>query len=119
LLFSTLWTTTFYGFEVMPNEWVAFGVVAACGYLLRYLDPDDPGRRRFLVGVALAMAAVALLRPSDAAYSAVPLLIGCLVIRGAGRRRAIAAASVALGAVAGSLEWVYEAYARFGGLGRR
>lgn len=129
LLFSTVWTTVYYGFEVMPNEWVAFGIVAACGHLLRYLDGDggerDDGERDGgsgrgqLVGVAVAMAIAALLRPSDALCAAVPLVVGCAVVHGTVRRRAAAAGALVLGSVAGSLEWVIEAYVSFGGLGRR
>ena len=35
-LFASLWTVTYYGFQVMPNEWVAFATVGGCGSLLSY-----------------------------------------------------------------------------------
>ncbi|MDT5012252.1 MAG: hypothetical protein QOH57_3869, partial [Mycobacterium sp.] len=57
LMFATVWSVIFYGFAVMPNEWVALAALAACGYLLRFLST---GQRRYLVGVGIAMALVAL-----------------------------------------------------------
>ncbi|MBO0785100.1 MAG: hypothetical protein J2P33_03390 [Actinobacteria bacterium] len=116
LLFSTIWTVIYYGFEVMPNYWVAVAAVAACGYALRFVVE---GRSRQLIALALAMAIVALLRPSDALYGGFALVLCCLFIRGARRRRVGAAAAVVIGSGLGALEWVVEAYTRFGGLPNR
>ena len=59
-LFSTIWTAVYYGFTVMPNEWVAFGALAASGCVVCYLQG---ARRRSLLGAALAMAVVAKADP--------------------------------------------------------
>jgi hypothetical protein len=116
LMFATLWPVIFYGFAVMPNEWVAFGALAATGYLLRFITG---GQRRYLVGVGVAMALVALLRPSDAAYGGVALVACCLFLRVSKRRRLAAAAAVVLGALAGVSEWVVEAITSYGGVAAR
>ena len=116
LLFSTIWTVTYYGFEVMPNYWVAVAAVAACGCALRFVAEARPWQ---LAAVALAMAIVALLRPSDALYGGFALVLCCLFIPAARRRRVWAAAAVMIGAGLGALEWAVEAYTRFGGLGNR
>src|SRR5690606_29899529 len=48
-LFAGLWTTIFYGPEVMPNLWVAFGAVAATA--LTVLATREPTRPAYLVGL--------------------------------------------------------------------
>jgi hypothetical protein len=118
LLFSTIWSVIYYSFEAMPNEWVAFGAVAATGFLLRHLAT---GARRDLVATGLAVAVVALFRPSDALYSGAALLLGCLLLRGRapGRRRLAGAAAVAAGAAAGAAEWIVEAHTSYGGVRAR
>ncbi len=117
LLFSTIWTVIYYGFEVMPNEWVAFGLLAATGWALRYLLE---GSRAQLGYVAVALALVALLRPSDAAYGGAALLLSCVVVRSVDRRRRLrVGAAVVVGIAVGCAQWVLEAYARFGGPGAR
>lgn len=116
LLFSSLWTVIYYGFEVMPNEWVAFCLLAACGLLLGYLRD---GRRTQLAGVVTSMAICALFRPSDALYAGAALVASCLLLRGPVRARSRAVVAVTVGTALGSAEWVVEAFTRFGGLARR
>ncbi len=115
-LFASIWSVTYYGFEPMPNEWLAFAVVGACGCLLRYLL----GRRwTSLAGAAVAMAVAALFRPSDAAFACLALVLVCVFARVPWRRRLIAVAALGAGTFAGALEWIVEAYTSFGGLGAR
>jgi hypothetical protein len=71
------------------------------------------------------VAFVALVRPGDAVYLAVPLLVAALLVTTPllttprlGRRWDLAGA-VAGGLAAGGLEWVIEAFARFGGVTAR
>jgi len=116
LLFSTVWSVIYYAFEVMPNEWVAFGVLAACGYLILYVVD---GRRRHGIAVIVTMALVALLRPSDSLYAGLALVMGALFLRAPMRRRVAAGGAVAAGIAAGLAEWVIEAYVSYGGLGAR
>src|SRR4051794_39548003 len=70
--FAALWVTEYYGNEVMPNLWVAFGAVAASAFVVRALRF---GGWRPLVGAALNVAWMALVRPTDALW----LLVGFIV----------------------------------------
>lgn len=115
-LFASIWTVTYYGFQVMPNEWVAFATVGACGSLLNFLID---GRRWSLVGAAVALAATALLRPSDAAYAGLALAVVAVLCRTTWRRRSVAVAVLAFGVAAGAADWVIEAYTSYGGLSAR
>ncbi len=115
-VFSTLWTTVYYGFTVMPNEWVAYGALAAFGCVACYLQD---GRRRYLAGAALAMAVVGLFRPSDALYLLAAVALASALLRASWRRRGLAVAALVVGAVAGVAEWIVEAEISYGGLMRR
>ncbi|EGX54614.1 integral membrane protein [Streptomyces zinciresistens K42] len=111
--FATLWVTLFYGPQAMPNLWVAFGALICVGCFLRAragLLPD----RRALWGVFAAAALMAWMRPTDAVWVTVPLLLLAV----AGRHRRLGA-FLAAGLAAGALEWVVEAYAAYGGLRER
>ncbi|WP_101785070.1 hypothetical protein [Nonomuraea indica] len=110
LLFASLWLALFYGSEAMPNMWVAFGAVGAVGFFLRCLRPD--AGRGCVIGLALCVAAVALVRPPDSLWLVLPL--GLALVRPGGRRPRVAVALVA-GLAAGWADWVVEAYVRFGG----
>ena len=116
LLFSSIWSVAYYSFEAMPNEWVAFALVAASGYTLQYLRD---GRRSQAAVVVVMVAIVALFRPSDAGFAAVGLIAACVVVRVPLRLRLVAAGAAVGGVVLGSAEWVIEAYTSYGGLGAR
>lgn len=111
-LFATLWVTLYYGPQAMPNYWVAIGALACAGCFLRAMA--DRGDRRALWGVAASAALMALMRPTDAVWVALPLLALSVWVR---RPRLLAA--LLTGLVAGAAPWVIEAYADFGGLGQR
>ncbi|WP_269858838.1 hypothetical protein [Streptomyces sp. RPT161] len=115
LLFAGLWVTVEYGSQMMPNLWVAFGAVAATGFFL--LAVREGPRRRYLVGLAVAVGWPTLVRAPDGVWLALPLLAGVLLVR-AWRRWRVAAAIV-VGLAAGLAEWIAEAYARFGGVWER
>jgi hypothetical protein len=121
LTFAGLWTAQYYGPQAMPDLWVGLSALAAAGCFLHAARRLDTGPRRSargpLAGLAAALASAALFRPGDAIFLAAPLLLAVLVVR-AWRRWPLAAA-VAAGLVAGSAEWVAEAYVRFGGVARR
>lgn len=104
---AALWMTQFYGNEIMPNIYVAYGAVAATGWFAHTIR----GRRLAPLWLALSVAFVALMRPGDALWLMLPLL-GAVAF--APRRRVVALAAVAGGAIAGAAEWVVEAYIRFG-----
>ncbi|MCA6096542.1 hypothetical protein LE181_30830 [Streptomyces sp. SCA3-4] len=114
-LFCGLWVTLFYGPQVMPNLWVAFGALCATGCFLR--AARDGSDRRARTGLLLAVAFTALMRPGDAVALVLPLAGAALAVR-AWRRPAVLAA-LAAGVVLGGAEWVVEAYVRYGGLAAR
>jgi hypothetical protein len=114
LLFGSLWLALFYGNEVMPNLWVAFGAVAAVGFFLRCVRPGrGAGGRGCVAGLAVCVAAVALLRPPDSVWLVLPL---ALALVRPGWRRPRVALALAAGLVVGWADWIIEAYVRFGGL---
>ncbi|WP_431987994.1 hypothetical protein [Streptomyces parvulus] len=110
--FATLWVTLFYGPQAMPNYWVAVGALICVGCFVRVLGAGAGGRA--LWGVASGAALMALMRPADAVWVAVPLLLFALA-----RRRRTPLLALAGGLAAGGLEWVAEAYAWHGGLAER
>jgi hypothetical protein len=114
LLWSTLWVSIYYGFEAMPNQYVAYGAVAAVGWLMLALG--EGAKRRHSVYLAIALGFTALMRPSDSVCLLAALIASALLIRGvARRRRLVLSAAMAAGWAIGFAEWVIEAYARFGG----
>lgn len=110
LLFSGLWVVLFYGPAAMPNVYVAFGAVATVGWFVRY---GHQPQRRALAGAAAGLALTALVRPSDAFWIVLPLVVAMLVAR-RWRRLALVAA-VVVGACVGLAPWLVESYRRFGG----
>ncbi|WP_329041878.1 hypothetical protein OHT61_27405 [Streptomyces sp. NBC_00178] len=113
--FAGLWPTLFYGSAAMPNPWCALGALAATGWVARPV-PDGTGRRE-AVGAGAAVALVALMRPADGFWLALPLVLAVSV--SPGRRRPGVRAALVAGLIAGCAPWTAEAYTRFGGLGAR
>ncbi|MDX6312573.1 MAG: hypothetical protein QOF44_2037 [Streptomyces sp.] len=114
-LFAGLWITLYYGPQVMPNLWDAYGVLLAVGCFLR--AARDRGDRTALVGLAAGVAVAGLMRPPDAVWLAMPLVGAALLVRE--WRRPALVAVVAVGLVLGCGEWVVEAFVRYGGLAER
>ncbi|WP_233644836.1 hypothetical protein [Streptomyces sp. BSE6.1] len=116
--FATLWVTLFYGPQAMPNYWVAIGALITAGCALRALRAPGPRRARSargaLWGVAAGALLMALMRPTDAVWVSVPLLVLVLV-----RRHWPLLLALAGGLAVGGGEWAVEAYAWYGGLGER
>ncbi|KOT40774.1 membrane protein [Streptomyces caelestis] len=110
--FASLWVTLFYGPQAMPNYWVAVGALAAVGCFLRHRADPSPGGP--LWGMAAGAALMAWMRPTDAVWVTVPLLVLAL----AGRHGRSLLALVG-GLLAGGVPWVAEAYTAFGGLRER
>ncbi|MFJ4523473.1 hypothetical protein ACIP4Y_21360 [Streptomyces sp. NPDC088810] len=108
-LFASLWVTLFYGPQAMPNYWVAVGALAAAGCFLR--ARTQPGA---LWGLAGSAALMAWMRPVDAVWATLPLLV-----LGLARHRRRALPALLTGLAAGAAEWVIEAYVSYGGLAQR
>ncbi|MEU6106182.1 hypothetical protein [Streptomyces flaveolus] len=110
--FATLWVTLFYGPQAMPNYWVAIGALICVGCFLRARsERPAPGA---LWGVVAGAALMAWMRPTDAVWVILPLLVLVLV-----RRHGRLLLALVAGLAAGGAEWVIEAYAWYGGLGER
>ncbi len=131
VLFGGLWVAQYYGPQAMPDIWSAFGGLAAVGCFLRWAR-DQGGvagaggaagvagaggaaGKRALAGLGASVAFVTLVRPGDAVYLAAPLIVAAIVVW----RSWVPAAVIVLGLAAGGVEWVAEAYARFGGIAAR
>ena len=116
LAFGGLWVTQYYGPQAMPDEWLAFAALAAAGVFLRAVglpgDTTNPPMTR-LAALAALVAAAALIRPGDAVFIVVVLIVAALAVREWRRWPVIVA--VTAGMAAGAAEWVAEAFARFGG----
>ncbi|MET7571814.1 hypothetical protein ABZT04_25370 [Streptomyces sp. NPDC005492] len=114
-LFATLWVTLYYGPQAMPNYWVAVCALAGTGYFLR--AQANRSDRTAVWGVGLSAALMAWMRPTDAFWATLPLLVLLVGMR-SWRRPALLTALVG-GLAAGAAEWVIEAYVSYGGLAQR
>ncbi|KPI21916.1 hypothetical protein OK074_7265 [Actinobacteria bacterium OK074] len=114
-LFASLWVTLFYGPQAMPNYWVAVGALAGTGYFLR--AQRDRQDRVALWGVAASAALMSWMRPTDAVWAALPLLVLLVGVRRWRQLRLLAA--LLAGLAGGAAEWVIEAYVSYGGLAQR
>lgn len=108
--FSGLWVVLFYSPSAMPNSWVALGALATVGWFVRY---GYGASRWSLAGVGVGLAFVALVRPSDAFWLCLPLVVTMLVSRR--WRRLPLYGAVPAGAAVGLTPWLVESYQRFGG----
>jgi hypothetical protein len=114
-LFATLWVTLFYGPQAMPNYWVAIGALVCVGCFLR---AHAGGRdRAALWGIGLSAALMAWMRPPDAVWVTLPLLVLAVAVPRWRRVRPLLA--LVGGLLAGAAEWIIEAYVSYGGLGQR
>ncbi|MFC5173173.1 hypothetical protein [Streptomyces mutomycini] len=114
-LFAGLWPTLFYGPAAMPNLWCALGALAAAGWAARAMRGD--AGRAVAAGAGAAVALVALMRPADGFWLALPLALAAVLVPG--RRLPGLCAAVIGGLLAGCVPWTAEAYAHYGGLGPR
>lgn len=113
LLWSGLWVATYYSYLAMPNQWIAYAALGACASVFLAIRPEH--RRWGLVGLGGWLAFAALLRPSDSLAIAIPVGAVAVWRSPRWRPRLVATAAVVGGLAAGWLEWLIEAYVRFGG----
>jgi len=118
--FGGLWVAQYYGPQAMPDIWSALGGLAAVGCFCRWAFGGSGTRA--LAGLGVSVAFVTLVRPGDAVYLCLPLLVvaawGALMA-GEFARYGAAAGVIVGGLVAGGAEWVIEAFVRFGGIASR
>ena len=116
LVFGGLWVAQAEAPLVFPNVWAAVGALAAVGLFLRGVTKiGSPRVNAILLGGTVAFTA--LMRPADALFLFVPLLLLGLAVS-AWRSWPLLLA-VAAGLAVGLGEWLAEAYRYFGGLGAR
>jgi hypothetical protein len=116
VVFGGLWVAQAEAPLVFPNFWTAAGALAAAGLFLRGVTRiGSAGVNAILLGVAAAFTT--LMRPADAVFLLVPLLLFGLTVT-AWRSWTVLLAITA-GLAAGLGEWLVEAYLYFGGLGAR
>jgi hypothetical protein len=116
LVFDCLWVAQLEAPLVFPNFWAAVGALAAAGLFLRGVtNIGSPRANAILLGIAVAFTA--LMRPADAVFLFVPLLLFGLTVT-TWRSWPILLA-VTAGLAAGLGEWLAEAYLYFGGLEAR
>jgi hypothetical protein len=96
----------------LPNYYIALAAVAATGYFVACRQGTD-NYRRSLLGLTVAVAFAALVRPSDSLWLVMPLGVACIGLR-AWRRPAVVGAIVA-GEALGWAPWIIESFFRFGG----
>lgn len=114
-MFAGLWITLYYGPMAMPNLWCALGSLAAVGCFLRAVRETSDGKA--LAGLGAGVVLVALMRPSDACYLVLPLVVAALAVPG-WRRPAVPAVLVAA-LLLGSAPWIIEAQLHYGGVAAR
>ena len=110
VLFMGSWPALFYGSEVMPNLWAALFAVGALAFVGRCATGPDV-RPWDLAGIGLMAAAMALMRPPDAAVLAVAVSVVVLAMRGSVR----SIVAVIVGVSVGTLPWLVEMSVRYGG----
>ncbi len=110
VLFLGCWLVPFYATKVMPNLWTALAGLVAVALLYRSVRAGEP----VTVPLAVALAAMAFLRPTDAAVLGAVLGVWLLIRR----PPAFARNLVALigGVLVGALPWAIEVSVRFGGV---
>jgi hypothetical protein len=113
LLFASLWQAQVYGSEVYPNYWIALLAVAAVGWAAR----AESAGRVALAWSAACLVGVTLLRPGDAAWLWLALVVAGW--RHAPWRATRLALTSSIALLIGVVPWVVEAEVRFGGVSHR
>jgi hypothetical protein len=109
VFFSFTWLFLFNGSAILPNLWAALLILATTGLAARVLEEKG---NRLTVLAAVALAATAIFRPTEAVAAFGAIAISVLVWRRASWRLIIALGS---SLVLGLLPWIVEISIRFGG----
>lgn len=110
-LFASLWTSLVFGGAAIPNVHVALGAVAATGLMFCARAAARPAR--WLLGVAVSVGYVSLIRPTDSLWLLLPIGLAVLVLRWPHRWGTLGA--LVAGAAIGWVPWLVESVLRFGG----
>lgn len=109
-LFASLWQVQVYGSEAYPNYWMGLLAVAAVGWAVRV----DSTSRTALYASAACLVGVTLLRPGDAGWLWLALVVAAR--RHGPWRAARLAWSSTVALAIGLAPWVVEAQLRYGGV---
>ena len=116
LVFGGLWVAQAEAPLVFPNFWAAVGALATAGLFLRGVTRiGSRGVNAILLGVAVAFTT--LMRPADAVFLLIPLLLLGLTVTA--WRSWPVLLGITAGLAVGLGEWVAEADMYFGGLRAR
>jgi hypothetical protein len=110
LVAATGWVPMYFAVELYPNLLAGFAAVATAGHLACWLRDRAS---RDLVAVALGVAIVAWLRPTESVWLCIGLAPVAVVWGRLHAWRALVA--MAVGGFVGWLPWLIEAIVRFGG----
>ena len=116
LMFGGLAATQFTGIQVEADLWEALGALAVAGLVLQAISRRRPARVTLPL-IAAGVFFLILVRIEDAAFIVAPMIAAVTVVPAWRNRGALNA--IGAGIVAGSAEWVGEAYAFYGGPGNR
>ena len=109
VMFSFSWLALLGGSEVMPNLWAAILGIATAGLVARQLNEE---KTHLVVLAAGGLAAMALIRPTEATVLAGAIGVSVLLFRRTQWRLLVA---LGVGLALGWLPWVIEMSIRFGG----
>lgn len=112
-VFSFSWQGLIPASEIKPNYWGALLGLATAGLIARRLEDD---RTRDLVFASIVLAAMALVRPTEATVLAGAIGAYILLFRRTSWRDLI---PLGIGLFLGWLPWIIEMSVRFGGLDRK
>lgn len=115
VLAGSFWAVLFFGSEVQPNQFVALAFLSAV--LATVFTVTRGPTMSASVALTGSIATTFVLRPSDAVVASAAIILVGLILAGANRRRLLGVAlAVFVGAVVGSLPWIYEAQTVYGGV---
>jgi hypothetical protein len=100
------------GSLALPNLYSALGAIAATGYFMACRRGAD-NYRRSVIGLTVAVAFAALVRPSDSLWLVLPL--GLIWLALSAWRRLATVVAIVVGQIVGWAPWVIESFFRFGG----
>jgi hypothetical protein len=103
------WLALLNGADIFPNVWSAILGLATTGLIARRVEGANP---RGAVLAFLTIAAMALIRPTDAVVLAVAIAVWILALRRSSWRLP---AALGVGVVVGWAPWLIEMSIRFGG----
>jgi hypothetical protein len=109
-IFASLWQVHVYASEVYPNYWIGLFAVASVGWAAR----AGSGRHLPLYASGACLAAVTLLRPGDAGWLWLALVIGARSREPWRTARLARSSTVAL--AIGLVPWLVEAQLHYGGI---